>query len=522
MMTKASALKDRLPRLSPVWIVPLAAFLIGLWLAYDHFSSLGPEVTLVMSDASGIEADKTEIKMRSVPIGKVDSVRLSDDFQHAIVTARLQQGTKALLAKDSQFWVVKPRIGREGISGLGTVLSGAYIALQPGKDSAISHRFEVRDTPPVTQAGTHGLSLKLVSKVGSRLRTGDPVVYHGMTVGKVVGSHFDPTDKRMHYQLFIKAPFDVLVSSSSRFWNVSGFSFEMGVQGFDVHVPSLETLLSGGVAFDVPDSNLPAGRRVHDGKQFELYPGKAAARHAVYDEYMRYVILFKGSVRGLKSGAPVEYRGVRVGTVEQVPWHFMGRQPKSLTKFAIPVLIHIEPQRVIRSDALSMKKWRALLEQAFNGGLRATLESSSLITGALYVNMSFHDKAAPFKAETFEGVPVFPSTASDLKRLENKVNEFMTTLNDLPLGQIADNLNQTLAASKHTMTALKKTSNALHELLSKPSIKALPSDAIDTLNQLKQTLKEADPLIRTLRENPNALIFDDANPVDLQPGAAHE
>ena len=100
------------------------AVIIGLWLVYDNYSSRGTMVTLTMDSAEGIEAGSTLIRSRNVEIGRVQSVRLSDDLSHAVMMAQIQPEAEAMLREDSRFWVVKPRIGREGISGLGTVLSG--------------------------------------------------------------------------------------------------------------------------------------------------------------------------------------------------------------------------------------------------------------------------------------------------------------------------------------------------------------------------------------------------------------
>lgn len=88
----------------------------GLVLFY-HYSHQGPEVTLITANAEGIEGGKTTIKSRSVDVGVVESATLADDLTHVEIKARLNSGMEKLLHKDTVFWVVKPQIGREGISG---------------------------------------------------------------------------------------------------------------------------------------------------------------------------------------------------------------------------------------------------------------------------------------------------------------------------------------------------------------------------------------------------------------------
>ncbi len=542
-MSKTRAFSERLPRLSPVWLVPLAALLIGLWLLFDHISSQGPEITLIVKDAEGIQAGKTAIKTHNVQIGQVQSVRLSDDYTHAVVTARLQNGTDGLLNSDTLFWVVKPRIGREGISGLGTVLSGAYIELLPGHGGDKQRKFTVSDQPPITEAGAHGLYLTLTSDPGSSVSAGDPVTYRSLTVGRVVDSKFDAKDRQVKHRIFIRKPYDVLVTSNSRFWSVTGIGFKLGAQGLRIDVQSLETLLGGGVAFGVPDSNVPAGKPVKDGTAFTLYKDESEARRGLFDKYLQYVILVQDSVRGLHSGAPVEYRGVQVGTVEQVPWHFNAAQP-DLSRFAIPVLIHIEPQRLTKASDLVLKDWRDRLDRMFKRGLRASLKSANLLTGALFVDLNFHQGGPAYKPARYADVPVFPSTSSGLTQLENQVSEFLTTLNTLPLKDISDKLDRNLAASEAALKQLSDAASQLQGLLDDPATRQLPANLSATLQQLQQTLgglapgskgyrslsdtlnrldqlvREAEPLVRTLREHPNALIFDQERPKDPIPRAA--
>ena len=333
---------SRQTRLSPIWVVPIVAIAIGLWLVYDNYASRGTLVTLTMESAEGIEAGNTLIRSRNVEIGRVQSVRLSDDLSHAVLTARIQPEVEAMLREDTRFWVVKPRIGREGISGLGTVLSGAYIQLEPGTAEAPRRKFPVSDIPPVAPAGQAGLRLSLTSQLGNSLRVGDPVSYQGYTVGRIEENSFEPLSRTMQHQVFIEEPYTDLVTDSTRFWTSSGIDFRLDADGVRVNVESLEALLGGGVTFGVPE-DLPMGQPVEANTSFTLYADENAAREGTFNRYLEYVLLVDETVRGLSKGAPVEFRGVRLGTVAAVPWNFTAPQPDSRARFAIPVLIRLEP-----------------------------------------------------------------------------------------------------------------------------------------------------------------------------------
>ncbi|BBI62281.1 hypothetical protein HSBAA_35870 [Vreelandella sulfidaeris] len=365
---------SRQTRLSPIWIVPIVAIAIGLWLVYDNYSNRGILVTLNMDNAEGIEAGNTLIRSRNVEIGRVQNVQLSDDLSHAVLTASIQPEVEDMLREDSRFWVVKPRIGREGISGLGTVLSGAYIQLEPGTEEAPRREFPVSDTPPVAPAGQAGLRLSLTSQMGNSLRVGDPVSYQGYTVGRIEENSFEPESRTMQHQVFIEEPYTNLVTDSTRFWTSSGIDFRLGADGVRVNVESIEALLGGGVTFGVPE-DLPMGQPVEANTRFTLYADEDAAREGTFNRYLEYVLLVDETVRGLSKGAPVEFRGVRMGTVAAVPWNFTAPQPDSRARFAIPVLIRIEPQRLgIENSDIDLEEWEERFQRMFGLGLRASLK----------------------------------------------------------------------------------------------------------------------------------------------------
>lgn len=528
--------------LSPVWIVPIAALLIGLWLLYQNLQARGPLITLELPDAEGIEAGATLIKLRNVDIGRVEQVRLSDDFSHTIIAARMSPDVEALLLADTQFWVVKPRIGLGGVSGLGTVLSGAYIQMLPGRGTVEARHFQVLGQPPVTTDDSEGLHLTLIGDLATRLRAGDPVSFQGLTVGRVESVNYDASTRSVNHRLFIEQEYASLVTEHSRFWPANAIDLRLDSEGFRLNIDSLEALLAGGVTFGYLNG-VEGGEAAADEAVYQLFPDQDSALQDSFTQAIEFVLLVDNTVRGLSAGAPVEYRGVRVGTVVAVPWNFAERGAD--LQLMIPVLIRIEPQRFagLDSGGLSEEEWISRFETLFSQGLRATLRTGNLLTGALFVDLDLQaGQAGTHVAARYEQRPVFPVNSSNLARIEAQVVALLDKLNSLQVEPVLASIDATLQRSADAMTEFSSLSSELRELLGGPTLQELPASLDATLaelrsslegfspastqqelsrslNRLDAVLRDLQPLLRTLDEQPNALIFERATPADPQPRA---
>ncbi|CND07392.1 intermembrane transport protein PqiB [Yersinia pseudotuberculosis] len=535
---------EKIKRWSPVWIIPIVTALIGAWILFYHFSNQGPQVVLTTLNAEGIEAGKTKIKSRSVDVGVVEKVTLSEDLNHVIIQARLNSGMNTLLHGDTAFWVVKPQIGREGISGLGTLLSGAYIELQPGSNGKALNEFRLLDSPPLASPDAKGLRVILDSDQAGQLNAGDPVLFRGYRVGSVETSTFDPQSRLMRYQLFIGAPYDSLVTSNVRFWKDSGVAVDLSSQGMRVEMASLATLFSGGVSFDVPDG-LEQGKPVtQDKAEFKLFDDRSSIQNSLYIEHENFLLFFSDSVRGLQSGAPVEFRGIRVGTVGDVPFFAEGIKQQVDNDFRIPVLIRIEPGR-FRDDLGPDTNFEQVLKTAKERGLRASLKSGNLLTGALFVDLDFYPDAKPWKGpQEIAGYPLLPTISGGLAQIQQKVMQTLDKINNLPLNPMVNEVTKTLAESQKTMRETQKVLASLNAITSSQSMQDLPKDLQKTLNELNrsmkgfqpgspaynkmvgdmqrldQVLRELQPVLRTLNEKSNALVFEAAGSQDPQPKKA--
>ncbi|HIF9080373.1 TPA: intermembrane transport protein PqiB [Photobacterium damselae] len=520
-----------LKQVSAIWIIPIVALAIGIWMLAQYITSKGPEITLRMPTAEGIEVGKTQIKSLNVKVGVVTNIKLSDDYSYITVTARMNKDAERMLRDDTLFWVVKPRIGKEGISGLDTLLSGSYIELQPGKADIKKYNFKVLDVPPIAPPDAKGLRVVLTNKEAGKLSVGDPVLYEGFTVGRVEQVSFNTKTKLANYHLFIFQPYDSLIQTTTKFWLASGVDFQMSASGINVKIGSLESLITGGVSFGLPDGVSSGEKVITQNEKYRLYDNMKQVTEGMYDKYLPYVMLFKESIRGLQPGAPVEYRGVRIGTVEKVPFKLPTNKHGFSNKM-IPILVHIELGRITQLGGHeTLEGLKADLQEEFKTGLRATLKTGSLITGALFIDLNVDpDEKAP-KQQSFDGYDIFPTKAGGFAEVQKQVTDLLKKLNNLPVEKTVNSLNSTLAATEKTLQSAERVTADLDRLLKQKDTQQLPADIRQSLKEIQHTLnsygpngapyqnlegalnqfqdvmQELQPVLKQINKKPNSLIF---------------
>jgi len=528
-------------RISKVWLIPLIALAIGIWMVADNHFNRGPLVTIEFADAEGLEAGKTRVKTLNVDMGVVTSVRLNPNRDGVVVEARLNPQSQSLLNNQSLFWVVKPRIGSGGISGLSTLMSGSYIEFVPGTGTEYTERYAGLAQEPVTPLGVPGIRVALEGVKGKSLSVGDPVTYRGFEVGRIEQSDFDIEKRIVNYQVFIRAPYSSLVTENTYFWNSSGVSVEASTSGVKVNLSSLESLISGGVTFDVPD-DLPLGQSVEAGKVFYLYPDKSSVYEQRNYQFKEFVVLFEDSVRGLSAGAPVEYRGIRIGTVVRVSLALNQQSSIDNTERRIPVLIRLEPARIgLANDTKSVEAMSGQVDHWIGQGLKASLKTASLIMGSLFVDFDFYPVDKQSVLGQYDSQSVIPSISGSLAQIEQKVFAILDKFEQLPIDITIDKINTMLSSTNVTMIELEHTIKALKTLLASEQTQALPetvnstlkqlgivlegysedspiySEMGQTMEQLQLFLREVAPLVKSLSNQPNALIFEAQADADPEP-----
>ena len=470
----AEAVVDSKRRFSIVWLVPLAAALIGGWLVYKAMTEKGPTISIRFVAAEGIVAGKTKIKYKDIEAGTVETVALSDDLSSVLVTATLAKQLQPHLTENTRFWVVRARLAGGHVSGLETLLSGVYIGMEPSDSGKPATRFVGLEDPPPITVDTPGKEFTLQADALGSLDVGSPVYFRQIKAGQVI--RYALNDDGIEVHVFVDSPYDKLVGEHTRFWNASGITATLNADGIKVRTESVAALLVGGVSFENRGTT-GSGEDVADDHIFNLYPDHQATRERVYAHTERLLLYFTGSVRGLQVGAPVELLGLKLGEVVDIK--LQGNT--NTMEFRVPVLIEIEPDRIevegvrIRDPGgeAELQALRALV----NNGLRAQLKTGSLLTGQLYVDLAFFPDAPAATVGEEDGTPVLPTVPGTLAELRGSLLSILAKLEALPFEEIGNNLNTTLAGAS--------------QLTNSPELQ-------QAIVSLDATLKQTDTLARNL------------------------
>jgi len=481
--------------LSAIWLLPIVALLAGGWLIVKTLSERGPEVVVQFKTAEGIEEGKTLVKLKNVTVGSVKSVTFTADLSEVLVRISMISGAEPYLTDKTRFWVVRPRVGAGKISGLGTLVSGVYIAIDPNNTGEPQRKFTGLEKPPVITADRKGTSYRLRAEKAGSLTVGSPVYFRQIEVGEITDYSLSEDDEYLDVGIFVEAPHDRHITAATRFWNASGLDVTLSSSGVKLELESLVSLLSGGIAFDTPKgrSDTP---KADEGHEFTLYPSRAASLEEPITDVTTFALKFDSTVRGLEVGAPVEYRGIRLGTVKAIE---LGSDPSGDHILIPVVLVDLEPQRLemyrtLEGSAQADEELDELLNdpvkrarrQVEKYGLRARLQTGNLVTGKLFVDFDFYPDAPPATVSQTGVYPEIPTMPGSLEGILGSIQQLLNKLEQ-------SNLEETLASLKNLLVS----TNTLMALLAKDAPQ-LSSDMQGTLVDMRNTFRSAETTLRTL------------------------
>jgi paraquat-inducible protein B len=504
---------------SLVWLIPLVAALIGIALVAKSIIDRGPTITISFSTAEGLEPGKTKVKYKDVDIGSVKTIRLSRDHRRVIVSVQLTKEADDFAVADTRFWIVRPRIGTSGVTGLGTLLSGAYIGVDAGRSHESQSDFVGLEKPPAVTGDQKGRRFSLHGASLGSVDIGSPVYYRRVQVGQVVGFSLDRDGTGVSIDVFVDSPYDQYVGLNSRWWHASGVDLRLDSSGLKLNTQSLATVIIGGLAFQSPPGET-VGPEAPDNTVFRLAGNEGDAMRAPDGPPLTVVMNFNQSLRGLSVGATVDFRGIELGDVTAIGVQY---DPKA-RNFTMPVTMNLYPDRLGRRFRESVEQGgeaagKQLLRTLVAHGLRGQLRTGNLLTNQLYIALDVFPKAAPVTIDVNRSPLELPTVPNTLEELQLQVADIARKLDQIPFDQISKNLNGTLQSAnslfkqldtqlapqaRDTLAAAQRTFGAAQSTLQQDS--PLQSDMHQALTQLTQTLQTLNALADYLERHPESLL----------------
>jgi paraquat-inducible protein B len=523
----AEAVVGKPSRFSIIWLVPIVAAVIGGWLVFKAFTEEGPTITITFETADGLTAGKTKIKFRNVEVGTVDSIELAKDLEHVVVKAKMTPGSRPYLREGTRFWVVRARVTAGEVQGLGTLLSGAYIGIDPVAEGPKRKEFVGLEKAPVIETDQEGRRFRFTTRQLGSLSSGAPIYYRQFSVGRVLDYRLE-LDGSISGEMFVYGPYDQLIKENTKFWNASGVEASLTADGFHVDTQSLTSILVGGIAFDTPES-LALRAEVKEDHEFFIYENRLESLQREYTIEEHWVMIFEESVRGLTVGSPIEFYGLKIGEVVDITFEF----DYEILQFRVPVLIKFEPERLLGEEAKSsdVKRDRALIAR----GWRAQLGSGNLLTGGKVINFVLDSDAPAAEVGEWRGYPTFPTIPSALRNLSADIGRVVDKIEQVPFDEIGANLNQAIAGIneivngpelKNSIASLGRLADqlgndvapALNSVLTKAELtldsarKQIAADSVTShelrrlLTELGDTAQSIRTIVEYLERNPEALI----------------
>ncbi|TFG94569.1 MAG: MCE family protein [Myxococcales bacterium] len=502
---ESRAVARKRTHLSLVWLIPIVAAVAGAWVAVTRILAEGPEITIVFASAEGLEAGKTKIEYNGVQVGTVTGIRLSDDHRQVITTAQMAPKSEDLLLEDTKFWVVRPRISGATITGLGTLVSGAYIGLEIGVSKKSQRHFDALETPPVVAGDTPGRFFVLKTDDLGSLDTGTPLYFRRLKVGEVASYQLDADGRAFSVKAFVNAPYDQYVTSTTRFLHASGVDVSLSASGLSVQTQSVLSILIGGIAFETPATGpvLPAAA---EETVFTLFEDREAAFRPAARDPQTYRMVFTQSVRGLAAGAPVEFRGIPIGEVVDVTAQI---DPRTF-EFSVPVTVSLDAERLgvkvlqpepgVDLEAVRRK----LVDTLVSRGVRAQLRTGNLLTGALYVALDFFPNAAPAKLDWSQHPVQLPTTPGELEAVEASVVSIIKKLDEIPYKEIGVDLRKAIVDLDHTLVSARGTFDNANTMIEPNSVLGQQLDS--TLQEVSGAARGLRILMDYLERHPEALV----------------
>ena len=520
-------------RLSAVWIVPILAVVAAGALAVRTYLRIGPTIYITFNSAEGIEAGKSEVRYKNVPVGKVTAVDISSDHQRVVASVELTQGGAGIAVSDSKFWVERPRIGVGGVSGLGTLISGAFIQVDVGKSKQREEKFLGLEKPPGVANDQLGRRFRLTASDAGSLAAQSPVYLRRHRVGTITSLELAPDGASVDIDIFVFAPYDRLVSDNAVFWNASGLDVTIDATGLRVNTQSLATVVAGGVAFGVRDPEVIT-KPAAENTKFALFEDRSHALAKPDQSVFPLAMRFHQPIRGLGKGVGVniEFEGLHLGDVVAVrPGYDTATQ-----SFFFDVDAKVYPERLgaayvglVEEGARSGKTGPQMLQALVTRGLRAQLRSGNILTGSFYIALDWFpaERGKSAVPNVQDGVWIVPTVRGGTEQIQDTVASILAKVDKIPFDAIGGDVRDASRAAatllghldrdvvpqtqamfvraEGAMGALREVLTSLRDNVAAPD-SAIQQSTRTTLEQLERAAFSLRGLTDYIKQHPESLL----------------
>ncbi len=489
--------------LTTIWLVPIIAMSIALWLAYQYYSKIGPTIEITFKENAGLIENQSHLKLRNVNIGVVTKISLSKDGDGVTVQVKVNREVSDYLNEKAKFWIVHADVGSHGVSGLDTILSGAYIELYGVKEKKRKLKFVGLDKPYIDKDAA-GRYYILSAPNSNNIVEGSHVYYRMIEVGRVERVALSHDGKKVNFTIFVKEKFVPFINNESQFYTNSSLSIDISKGKLDMSVASLSQIVHGGISIYTPIQSV--AKEHNQTKQRQIFPlyknlAEMKAKHLnIGFETKVYAFKFTESNNRLEIGSPVEFNGFQVGYVTDIKNHFSKTSHR--VESEVYALIHTKAF----SDS-NEKKGVQVIEKLVKEGLKASLDSTLPIVGSDYINLIFdnHKRASIVRRGEYDYFPTIPKVTNstlieDTQRLVQKLEKLplenlllsanrLIKDNNAPLKNLLKDLRKTTHSLDTLLKNFNKSASNINRLTSKESFQTIPAQLNQTMQELTTTLQ---------------------------------
>jgi paraquat-inducible protein B len=487
-----------------VWIIPIAALFVALFVAWQSFNDRGPIITIEFETGAGIKSGETELRYRDVTVGVVEKVSFTRGLTRVQAHIRVNKDVAPFIDNGAVFWIVQPEVSAQGITGLSTVLSGVYIeGSWDDQQGPAPEAFTGASEAPLIRPGQGGLEIAFRTVANSQLTDNAPILYKGIEVGRIGRARISQRGNFAIVEALIFEEHRNLINQSTRFWDASGFSVSIGTAGAEIDFSSLATLIGGGITFD---TFVSGGGRVSDGTVFEVFPDRETARNSVFNssevEPLGVSVIFDENISGLTVGAPVELSGLKIGEVESLSG-IVNYDQFGDSRVRLNVVLSIQPARLGLPDEVTSEAALAFLQNRVVAGLRARLASASLLTGGLKVELVMVEDSPSARLVGEVGdLPVLPTTQNETSDASATVEGVFTRINNLPIEELLNSAITFMDSAESLVSSedIRATPGDLRALLGEVQGLVASDDVRNIPVSLNATLTRVEALVAELEK----------------------